>query len=120
MFLNVTNHPSELWPPAQTAAALQYGEIRDLPFPAVPPEWDIRKVAALADTLADDILRLRPAAVLCQGEMTLTYQLVNRLHAAGIPALCACTERRTEETRLPTGETKKISVFEFRGFRRYA
>ena len=119
MFLNFSNHPSAGWSAEQHAAAGQYDEIRDLPFPAVPPEWEIDRVCALAETLFQEMLDLRPDAVFCQGEMTLTYQLVKRLSAAGIPALCACSNRITEETQLPDGSTQKLSRFVFCGFRRY-
>ena len=120
MFLNLSNHPSALWSAAQLKAASAYGPVQDLPFPAVPPEWDIGRVCAFADALFEQVLAMNPAAVLCQGEMTLTYQLVKRLCAAGIPALCACSERVTEEIPLPDGATKKTSRFEFRSFRPYA
>jgi hypothetical protein len=119
MFLNFTNHPSSQWCEAQLAAAREYGPVRDMTFPVVPPEWDIGRVCAYADGLFAQICALRPAAVLCQGEMTLTYQLVKRLCAAGIPVLCACSQRVTEEKPLPNGATQKVSRFVFCGFRRY-
>lgn len=119
MFLNFSNHPSDQWSKEQTEAANRYGEIRDMPFPAVSPDWDTERVCALADGLCSRILAERPDAVLCQGEMTLTYQLVKRLGAAGIPVFCACSERITEETQTPDGSTRKTSYFVFRRFRRY-
>ena len=103
MFLNVSNHPSDKWSPEQLAAAEKYGEIRDLPFPTVLPYWDIASVCKLADALFEEISAMQPDAVLCQGEMTLTYQLVKRLHAAEIPVFCACSDRISEEIRLPDG-----------------
>lgn len=72
MFVNFTNHPSGSWGAAQRRAAQVYGEILDLPFPDVPPALSAAAVAALADEWAARILALRPACVLCQGEMTLT------------------------------------------------
>lgn len=119
MFLNVSNHPSGTWSREQLAAAEAYGPVRDFPFPEVPPEWETRSVCRLADGLAGEILALAPAAVLCQGEMTLTYQLVKRLHAAGIPVLSACSRRVTEEKLLPDGTTERVSRFTFCGFRPY-
>ena len=79
MFVNFTNHPSGSWSAAQRRAAQVYGEILDLPFPDVPPTLSAAEVAALADEWAARILALRPACVLCQGEMTLTTRVV-RLH----------------------------------------
>ena len=120
MFLNVTNHPSRDWSAAQLEAAAAYGPVRDFPFPRVSPDWDTARVCRLADSLFAEIAVLRPAAVLCQGEMTLTYQLVKRLEAAGIPVLCACSERVSDETHLPDGAVETVSRFVFRGFRSYA
>ena len=93
MFVNFTNHPSGSWSAAQRRAAQVYGEILDLPFPDVPPTLSAAEVAALADEWAARILALRPACVLCQGEMTLTTRVVrlpSRTDADG------CTHRQTE------------------------
>ena len=119
MFLNFSNHPVAQWSKEQLSAAGQYGEIQEMSFPNVPPDWDIGRVCSLADELFEEICALRPDAVLCQGEMTLTYQLVKRLCAAGIPVLSACSDRMTEEEQLPDGSTQKLSQFVFCGFRLY-
>ncbi len=37
-FINLTNHPSTKWGADQLAAAKKYGNIVDIPFPAVDPE----------------------------------------------------------------------------------
>lgn len=86
MFVNFTNHPSGSWGAAQRRAAQVYGEILDLPFPDVPPALSAAAVAALADEWAARILALRPACVLCQGEMTLTARVVRLLQSRGVPA----------------------------------
>ena len=82
MFLNVSNHPSDKWSQEQLAAAEMYGSVRDFPFPVISPYWDIARVSALADALFKEISDMHPDAVLCQGEMTMTYQLVKRLQDA--------------------------------------
>ena len=38
----------------------------------------------------EHILHLNPDAVLCQGECTFVYRVVQRLEAAGIPTLARC------------------------------
>lgn len=119
MFLNFSNHPSAQWSKDQLYAAELFGEVTDLDFPDVPPEWDIDRVCELADGYARMILDLRPDAVLCQGEMTLTYQIVKRLYPTGIRIFSACSDRISEETVQPDGSTKKISRFVFRRFRSY-
>lgn len=119
MFLNVTNHPSSEWSLEQREAAEKYGEIRDFPFPDVPVCWDSREVRKQAAVLAEEIAALAPAAVLCQGEMSMTYHLVRRLSEKGILVLCACSARKTKEENLPDGSVRRVSVFAFQGFRAY-
>lgn len=119
MFVNYTNHPSAAWSPLQLSAARQYGEITDLIFPNVPPDVDEKELDILAENEFRRIISCRPEAVLCQGEMTLTYRIVRLLSQAGIPALAACSERVEEERITADGSTRKMSVFAFRRFRLY-
>lgn len=119
MFINCTNHPSVLWSEAQIAATSVYGPIAELPFPNVPPQASEREVSQLGEEYAAKILELKPSAVLCQGEMTLTYQIVRRLLSAGVTVLAACSERRTTERINPDGSSQKVSTFEFCKYRAY-
>lgn len=119
MFLNCSNHSSVNWSTEQKNAAENWGEIVDFPFPMVDANMDEKQVAELAEKTAAEILKLNPEAVMCQGEFTLTYALVERIKMQGIPVLAACSERRTIEEKLPNGETQKVSVFAFARFRRY-
>ena len=91
MLINFTNHPSAQWSAEQKVAAQVYGKVIDL----------------------------APNAVLCQGECTFVYRVVQRLEAAGIPTLAACSRRKSQETTYPDGSTLKRSIFAFAGFRRY-
>ena len=50
---------------------------------------------------------------------TFVYRVVQRLEAAGIPTLAACSRRKSQETTYPDGSTLKRSIFAFAGFRRY-
>ena len=120
IFINHTNHPSARWSAAQRAAAEEYGGIVDLPFPDIAPEWDEAAVARLADEQAAQILAQAPAAVLCQGEFTYSYRLIQRLIGAGIPVLAACSRRESHETTDTAGHTTRTSIFAFARFRRYA
>ncbi len=119
MLINFTNHPSDRWSREQREAALAYGEILDLPFPSVPEDWDEGRVAALAESWAARIAGLNPAAVVCQGEFTLTAAVVSLLLARGIPALAACSRRCVLEERQRDGTTVKRAVFRFARFRPY-
>lgn len=114
VFINFTNHPSELWGEDERQAALRYGEIVDFPFPDVDPRKDRDYIAGLAEEYVGRIIGLHPAAVLCQGEFCLVYQVVSRLKKEGMTVLSACSERITTEDK-----GKKISIFEFRQFREY-
>lgn len=119
MLINFTNHPSAQWSAEQTAAAQVYGKVIDLAFPAIDPATNEAVLDSLAAVYADHILHLNPDAVLCQGECTFVYRVVQRLEAAGIPTLAACSRRKSQETTYPDGSTLKRSIFAFAGFRRY-
>lgn len=119
MFINFTNHPSEKWSAEQLADAAKYGEIMDIPFPTVDVYLTKPQIQKMAAQYADDIAKLSPAAVLCQGEMTLTYAVVSLLKAKGITVLCACTEREVTQLLTVGGDTVKKSVFTFACFREY-
>lgn len=119
MFINFSNHPHAQWSAEQTAAAQRYGKVVNLAFPAIDPAADEAALDSLATVYADHILHLNPDAVLCQGECTFVYRVVQRLEAAGIPTLAACSRRKSQETTYPDGSTLKRSIFVFAGFRRY-
>ena len=118
MFINLSNHPSSKWSAEQVEAARVYGEIVDLPFPVVDPKGDEVHVSALADEYCRKVQAMAagyPVAVHVMGEMTLTFAIVSRLQALGIPCYAATTERII--TELPEG--RKESVFRFVRFRKY-
>ena len=119
MFINFTNHSSELWCGEQRKAAEKYGEIVDIPFPSVSPKYDSEKVNELAASYAELICGYKPHAVLVQGEMTLSYAVVSMLLRQGITALCATTERVSASRTGTNGETVKVSEFRFVRFREY-
>lgn len=114
VFVNFTNHSSDTWEEKQLEAAREYGQIVDLPFPNVHPGAGERDVEALGEECCERILRMEPAAVLCQGEFSLTFFVVTRLREKGIKVLTACSERKVVQS----GKIKS-SMFEFTGFREY-
>ena len=79
MFINFSNHPHALWSAEQQAAAQRYGTVVDLAFPAIDPAADEAALDSLATVYADHILHLGPDAVLCQGECTFVYRVVQHL-----------------------------------------
>lgn len=118
-FVNLTNHSSEQWSEAQRRAALEYGPIVELPFPAVPETADLAAVTRLGRRYFERIQRIENPVVLIQGESVFVYVLVRMLEQARIPALACVSRRRVRETQLPDGSTRKTACFVFSGFRRY-
>lgn len=117
-FINLSNHPSSKWDEVQLAAARKYGDIIDVPFPAVDPHaepWDIAELAGL--TLHNIMCTLdgEDAVMHVMGEMTFVVSFVQQ--AANMQFLCVAstTERNTVEN--PDG-TKTVS-FRFVQFRKY-
>ncbi|RME32420.1 MAG: TIGR02221 family CRISPR-associated protein, partial [Deltaproteobacteria bacterium] len=91
--LNLSNHPTSSWTVTQMAEAKRlFGEVTDLPFPAVPPDADERALDALVDEYFKKILDINPAAVHVMGEMTFTCRMVQKLKEAGITCLASTTE----------------------------
>lgn len=119
IFVNFSNHGHMQWDEKQKEAANVYGSIVDMPFPVVPAIDDEEMIAKMAEFYTEDILRLRPAAVMCQGEFTLAYGVINRLRKHGVTVLAACTERIVDEYVDETGQKVKKSFFRFICFRQY-
>lgn len=119
MLINCTNHPSARWDARQRRAAEAYGETVDFPFPAIDPELSEEALAEQAAGLVRQILSLQPDAVLCQGEMGMTYCLTEALLRSGVTVLHACAKRECSERLLADGTTEKTARFAFCGFRRY-
>jgi hypothetical protein len=61
MLINLTNHPSSSWAPAQREAAMsRYGEIVDLAFPSISPTASRADVAKLAQEYVSTCSALLP------------------------------------------------------------
>lgn len=119
MFINCTNHSVANWGEKQKEEAGRWGEVVDYPFPIVKAQSDEEEIKNIADKVVNDIADKNPDIVLCQGEFTLTYAIVNQLKRRGIKVVAACSERRTNEQLLKDGITKKESYYEFVRFREY-
>lgn len=120
IFVNFSNHPSSRWSEEQLkVAGQQYGEIVDVPFPSLDPCMDERAIAEIGEDCIEKILKLSPCAVMCQGEFTLTFYVVNRLINKGISCVSACSERSSVEVMQEDGSVRKESLFLFSGFRKY-
>lgn len=119
MFINFSNHSSDLWGEHQLAAAHVYGEIKDIPFPNIDPSSDEQNILELAESFAQRIYSMNPDAVLCQGEMSFCYAVVSVLKKKGIRVLCSTSERKVITSVNENGETVKTATFCFVRFREY-
>lgn len=122
MLLNLSNHPSPTWNPKQRKAAIeQFGEIYDLAFPHIEPEWTLAEVKELAVDYCERIRQQKEKidannfCVHLMGELTFCLQLAMLLKAEAIRCL-ASTSRRMTKT-LEDG-TKNVQ-FDFVQFRNY-
>lgn len=118
IFLNVSNHPLEVWSEEQRKAAQEYGILDEIPFPQVSPELPQTEFDSLIKSILSQILEKilgKNATVHIMGEMTLTFALVKRLQAAGIKCVASTTERSVKEN----ADGTKESVFKFVRFREY-
>lgn len=118
IFLNISNHPSDMWGDSQIKAALKYGEILDIPFPNITSD----AVKSDIEILAKDLLKKinehytdTDLTVHVMGELTFTYHMVSLLKGCGIRCVASCSERNVQE--FDNGE--RISRFEFSQFREY-
>ncbi len=118
VFINLSNHPLAGWSEKQLAAAREYGDPLELPFPAVSPEIGEEELKGLVDEYSAkvrDLAEGKTATVHIMGEMTFTYVLVQRLKECGIRCVASTSERVAEEN--PDGT--KLSSFSFVRFRDY-
>ena len=60
---------SRLWSVMQRETAEKYGEIVDVPFPAVACDLTDSGLEELAEQITRDILALEPTAVMCMGRV---------------------------------------------------
>lgn len=118
MFINCSNHKFSMWDDAQKNAALKWGEVEDIPFPNVNPYLSSEEIKRLAADTAELICSYNPAVVMCQGEFTLTFELVKILKEKGIRVVSACSERNVIE-KTDGGACKKEVFFRFVRFREY-
>ena len=91
----------------------------DYAFPYVKADADEKMISEMAQQVVREIMQLHPGVVMCQGEFTLTYEIVKRLKEQGVPVVSACSEWCVEEKLLPDGSTQKVSKFRFVRFRKY-
>lgn len=116
IFLNLSNHPSDLWDEGQRAAAATMApRVVDIPFPEVPPDLDEQGLIRLADRVLERIPAETTHAMV-QGEFTLTHLLVERLERRGITCVAATSRRDVQADK----DGSRVVRFRFVRFRRYS
>lgn len=127
VFWNLTNHASgRVWSDDQTRTACRWEgidrEIRDFPFPSVPPEADRQAILRMGTDIVRSLIDLgaqRGDPVLVMGEFSLVHCLVNLLQAKGLVPLTATSRREAVETLQPDGSVTMAHRFRFVRFRPY-
>ena len=116
MLLNLSNHPSSHWSKAQRVAAEEYGDIIDLPFPAIDPWASEADIAVLADRLFQQIKSMggvEDLTVHLMGEFSFTYALLCRLRQEGYDCVVSTSARN-----VVMREGVKEVIFDFVRFRK--
>ena len=98
MFINFSNHSLSTWTEKQIKAAKEYGELEEIVFPNINPQFTTEQVQMLATDYVAKIL---------------THYSIENL--TGVRCVASTTERVVEET----DDNKKISKFTFVQFREY-
>lgn len=121
MIINLSNHPVKEWSEEQVIMARQrFGEIYDMPFPDIDPEWEISAVHKLAMFYSRQCSQSLENskdphnAIHIMGELTFCFQFVRLMQQHGVLCLASTTERIAEVTA-----NGKISRFVFKSFRPY-
>jgi len=121
MLINLSNHPVEKWSEKQiNEAKKNYGEIRDLPFPEINPDWDEETVENFSQMYFEEIQAIIESAhnqnnaVHVMGELTFTFNIVYKLLSQNIVCIASTSKRNVTEKG-----NKKITEFNFVRFREY-
>lgn len=115
MFINISNQPSCVWDTYQYGMARTIGEIRDIPFPEVPATATRDEVKKMAEEIFGDsgglrILNREVDVILCQGESSLMWHIVNLFKNAGFTCVVPCFK---EEKKQEDGTTE-LKFVQFR------
>lgn len=118
MFINFSNHSLSTWTEKQIKAAKEYGELEEIVFPNINPQFTTEQVQMLATDYVAKILTHYPTenlTVHVMGELTFCFSVVQQLKEKGVRCVASTTERIVEET----ADNKKVTQFSFVQFREY-
>jgi CRISPR-associated Csx2 family protein len=120
LLINLSNHPSSQWEAPQHQAASEFGEIIDIPFPEIEPEWDANQVEELAKAYLDKILAVASEnhaepVVHLMGEYVFCFKLATMLKTNDIKVLVSTSQRQS----VMNDDGTKTIKFSFTRFREY-
>ena len=118
LFINLSNHPSSSWTAEQLAAAEEFGELIDMPFPQVAPDATADDIKTLAEAQVAAIMKqaeTHTVTVHVMGEMSLIYRIVRMLSERGIRCVCSTSYRVVKDQ----GDGRRLVEFNFTSFRDY-
>jgi len=120
MLINLSNHPSSKWDNTQISAARQqFGDIEDISFPNIPPDWDTAQVEMLACEYFEMLKSIdkktgEKPVIHIAGESIFCFLLIQKLLRDNFICIVSTTERIvTEENNV------KTTVFMFKKFRNF-
>jgi len=121
MLINLSNHPHKSkWDHTQlNAANQQFGEIEDIQFPNIQPDWDVAQIETLAREYYEQIktkentTKEKPV-IHITGELVFCFSLIQMLLKDGFRCITSTTERIVKEEN-----NEKTTVFMFKKFRDY-
>lgn len=102
MFINLSNHPSEKWDDNQLKAAACYGNVVDIPFPAISSLCNTRQVRLLANDYCNQCLSLLKeneseiSVVHVAGELLFCYYIIQNLLFHNVTVVISASERNAE------------------------
>lgn len=119
MFINISNHPLAAWGGKQLEEAKSFGELCEIPFPYIDPEWESQELSSLAIEYMNKVHALLPipdknSAIHLVGEPVFVFKLTRLLLSEGYYVVASTTHRRVEIN----GNEKKV-LFDFMKFRSY-
>lgn len=118
VFINFSNHPSNIWSKKQLEETRQYGEIIDIHFPNIEPYLNKKDILDMVDDYFKLIISYKDKdeiIVHIMGEMTFCFALIERLKQNNIKCI-ASTNQRIVNT---ISSNKKETIFEFCTYREY-
>jgi len=118
MLINFSNHPSQKWSEKQLQEARKFGEIIDLPFPDVDPNYnesEINQISIQYIQKIIDISHQETCTVHIMGEMTLTFTIINKLKNLNYSCIASTTKRSVNWLK----QNEKSAHFSFVRFREY-